>query len=181
MPGKRATSRVERAIMLLTAWKPDRMGAERARLLNKEQRRPFIVRDQRSEISQISCVLHRQLNGKNPSRYLRGSRPLKGTALRAGPAGYTPAKWGTCPEGGQLPRPRPFLQRGVERRCPLLVPPAFSHLPAPSPPPERKVSVSGCLGDGPLPFGIMAALSSHGVRAGFPNSRARSVHDGWMD
>jgi len=39
MPGKRATSRVERAIMLLTVLKPDRMGAERARLLNKEQRR----------------------------------------------------------------------------------------------------------------------------------------------
>ena len=33
MPGKRAASRVERAIMLLTALKPDRMGAERARLL----------------------------------------------------------------------------------------------------------------------------------------------------
>ena len=43
MPGKRATSRVERAIMLLTALKPDRMGAERARLLNKEQRGPFVV------------------------------------------------------------------------------------------------------------------------------------------
>ena len=71
MPGKRATSRVERAIMLLTALKPDRMGAERARLLNKEQRRPFVV----SQISQISCVLHHQLNGKSPSRYLRGSRP----------------------------------------------------------------------------------------------------------
>ena len=58
------------------------MGAERARLLNKEQRRPFVVR---------SGQLHHQLNGKNPSRYLRGSRPL----------GYTPAKWGTRPEGGQ--------------------------------------------------------------------------------
>ena len=43
MPGKRAASRVERAIMLLTALKPDRMGAERARLLNKEQRYPFVV------------------------------------------------------------------------------------------------------------------------------------------
>ena len=32
MPGKRATSRVERAIMLLTALKPGLMGAERARL-----------------------------------------------------------------------------------------------------------------------------------------------------
>ena len=35
MPGKRATSRVEREFVLLTALKPDRMGAERARLLNK--------------------------------------------------------------------------------------------------------------------------------------------------
>ena len=43
MPGERATSRVEQAIMLLTAPKPDRMGAERARLLKKEQRRPFFV------------------------------------------------------------------------------------------------------------------------------------------
>ena len=62
MPGKRATSRVERAIMLLTALKPDRMGAERAHLLNKEQRYPFVlsqIRDQRSD--QISCVLHHQL------------------------------------------------------------------------------------------------------------------------
>ena len=29
--------------MLLTALKPDRMGAERAHLLNKEQRYPFVV------------------------------------------------------------------------------------------------------------------------------------------
>ena len=43
MPGKRAASRVERAIMLFTALKPDRMGAERARLLNKEQRFPFVL------------------------------------------------------------------------------------------------------------------------------------------
>ena len=49
MPGKRATSPAERAIMLLTALKPDRMGAQRARLLNREQRRPFVLR---SEISQ---------------------------------------------------------------------------------------------------------------------------------
>ena len=83
MPGKRATSRVDRAIMLLTALKLDRMGAERARLLNKEQRRPFVLTQ--SVRDQISCVLHHQLNGKNTSRYLRGSRPLKGTALRAGP------------------------------------------------------------------------------------------------
>ena len=88
MPGKRATSRVERAIMLFTALKPDRMGAERALLLNKEQRRPFVV----TQISQIiSCVLHHQLNGINPSRYLRGSRPLKGTALRAGPRWLHPS------------------------------------------------------------------------------------------
>ena len=47
MPGKRATSRVEQAIMLLTALKPGRMGAERARLLNKEQRYLFSsLRDQ---------------------------------------------------------------------------------------------------------------------------------------
>jgi len=56
MPGKRATSRVERAIMLLAALKPDRMGAERARLLNKEQRYPSVV-SQRSEISQRSDFL----------------------------------------------------------------------------------------------------------------------------
>ena len=93
MPGKRATSRVERAIMLLTALKPDRMGAERARLLNKEQRRPFVVTQSeiRDQSEQISCVLHHQLNGKNPSRYLRGSRPLKGTALRAGPRWLHPS------------------------------------------------------------------------------------------
>ena len=93
MPGKRAASRVERAIMLLTALKPGRMGAERARLLNKEQRYPFVL-------SQISCILHHQLNGKNPSRYLHGSRPLKGTALRAGP----PFSWGVTsggPPGGR--------------------------------------------------------------------------------
>ena len=57
MPGKRATSCVERAIMLLTELKPDRMGAERARLLNKERRYPFVVTQ--SEIRfQISCVIH---------------------------------------------------------------------------------------------------------------------------
>ena len=50
MHGKRATSRVERAIMLLTALKPDRMGAEKACLLNKEQRRPFIVTHSLSQI-----------------------------------------------------------------------------------------------------------------------------------
>ena len=58
MPGKRGTSRVERAIILLTALKPDRMGAERARLLNKEQRYPFVV-SQISQIrDQISCITH---------------------------------------------------------------------------------------------------------------------------
>jgi len=76
--------------MLLTALKPDRMRAERARLLNKEQRYPFVV----SQISQRSDFLrntHHQLNGKNPSRYLRGSRPLKETALRAGPRWLHPS------------------------------------------------------------------------------------------
>ena len=91
MPGKRAASRVERAIMLLTASKPDRMGAERARLLNKEQRHPFVLSQIRSVRYQFSCVLHHQLNGKNPSRYLRESRPLKGTALRAGPRWLHPS------------------------------------------------------------------------------------------
>ena len=38
-----------------SALKPDRMGAERARLLNKEQRRPFIVRSV-SQIQIISCI-----------------------------------------------------------------------------------------------------------------------------
>ena len=94
MPGKRATSRVERAIMLLTALKPDRLGAERARLLNKEQRYPFVVSQSLTQsVSQVSVsqrsdflrITHHQLKGKNHSRYLRGSRPLKGTALRAGP------------------------------------------------------------------------------------------------
>ena len=81
--------------MLLTALKPDRMGAERARLLNKEQRHPFVVSQlltqsvsQRSDFLRIT---HHQLNGKNPSRYLRGSRPLKGTALRAGPRWLHPS------------------------------------------------------------------------------------------
>ena len=84
MPGKWATSRVERTIMLLTALKPDRMGAERARLLNKEQRYPFVLTD-------FLRTTHHQLNVKNPSRFLRGSRPLKGTALRAGPRWLHPS------------------------------------------------------------------------------------------
>ena len=60
MHGKRATSRVERAIMLLTALKPDRMSAVRARLLNKEQRYPFVVSQSltHSVRDQISCVIH---------------------------------------------------------------------------------------------------------------------------
>ena len=100
MPGKRATSRVKRAIMLLTALKPDRMGAERARLLNKEQRYPFCPHSlTHSEIrDQISCVIntHHKLNGKNPSRYLRvpsferdrppGGPPLVTPQLNGGPA-----------------------------------------------------------------------------------------------
>ena len=67
MPEKRATSRVERAIMLLTALKPDRMGAERARLLNKEQRHPFVLTHSltHSEIrSDFLRNTHHQLNGK---------------------------------------------------------------------------------------------------------------------
>ena len=54
--GTEAVARVERAIMFLTALKPDRMGAERARLLNKEQRRPFVVTQ--SVRDQISCVIY---------------------------------------------------------------------------------------------------------------------------
>ena len=57
MPEKRATSRVERAIMLSTAFKPDRMGAERARLLNKEQRRPSVVTSDQRSVSQRSGFL----------------------------------------------------------------------------------------------------------------------------
>ena len=113
MPGKRATSRVERAIVLLTALKPDQMGAERARLLNKEQRYPFVVSQSvthspshsLSQRSDFLRITHHQLNGKNTSRYLRGSRPLKGiysrylrgsrplkgTALRAGPRWLHPS------------------------------------------------------------------------------------------
>ena len=45
--------RVERAIMLLTALKPDRMGAERARLLKKEQRLPFVLTQSVRSVSQI--------------------------------------------------------------------------------------------------------------------------------
>ena len=63
MPGKRATSRVERAIMLLTALKPDRMGAERARLLNKEQRYRFVVSHSVSQRSDFLRIIQHQLNG----------------------------------------------------------------------------------------------------------------------
>ena len=73
----------------------ERMGAERARLLNKEQRYPFVVSQSVSQsVTQRSDFLritHHQLNGKNTSRYLRGSRPLKGTALRAGPRWLHPS------------------------------------------------------------------------------------------
>ena len=104
MPGKRATSRVERAIMLLTALKPDRMGAERARLLNKEQRYPSVVSQSVSQsVShsviryQISCVIHtptkRQksfaLSARVPS-FERdrppGGLPLVTPQLNGGPA-----------------------------------------------------------------------------------------------
>ena len=84
--------------MLLTALKPDRMGAERARLLNKEQRYPFVVSQSLTLLSQSVSqrsdflrITHHQLNGKNHSRYLRGSRTLKGTALRAGPRWLHPS------------------------------------------------------------------------------------------
>ena len=75
MPGKRATSRVERAIMLLTALKPARMGAERARLLNKEQRNPFVLTHSLRDLRSVRLDFLRitpPLNGRNPSRYLRG-------------------------------------------------------------------------------------------------------------
>jgi len=91
MPGKRATSRVERAIMLLTALKPDRMGAERARLL-KRNSATLLSSVSQSEIRFPAYDnTHHQLNGKNTLRYLRGSRPLKGTALRAGPRWLHPS------------------------------------------------------------------------------------------
>ena len=109
MPGKRATSRVERAIMLLTALKPDRMGAERAHLLNKEQRYPFVlsqIRDQRSD--QISCVLHHQLIKRQKPFALSARVPsFERDRPPGGPPLVTPqlnAKWGTRParpEGGQ--------------------------------------------------------------------------------
>ena len=95
MPGKRAASRVERAIMLLTALKPDRMGAERARLLNKEQRRPFVVRSvsQSDHFLRITPPTKRQksfaLSARVPS-FERdrppGGPPLVTPQLNGGPA-----------------------------------------------------------------------------------------------
>ena len=77
MPGKRATSRVERAFMLLTALKPDRMGAERARLLNKEQRYPFVVTQSVSQsVSQRSEI-------RFPAYYTPPTKRQKSFALSA--------------------------------------------------------------------------------------------------
>ena len=45
--------------MLLAALKPDRMGAERAHLLNREQRRPFVVTHSVSQ----SDFLHLEIAG----------------------------------------------------------------------------------------------------------------------
>ena len=53
-----------------------------------------------SEIrSDFLHITHHQLNVKNHSRYLRGSRPLKGTALRAGPRWLHPSLMGDPPGG----------------------------------------------------------------------------------
>ena len=70
-------------------------------ILNREQRRPFVLRfrPQSDHLLRITPLL---LNGKNNSRYLCGSRPLKGAALLVAPRWLHPAKWGTRPEGGQL-------------------------------------------------------------------------------
>jgi len=109
MPGMRATSRVERAIMLLTALKPDRMGAERARLPNKEQRRPFVVthsltqrseiRDQRSEI-------------RFPAYYTPPTKRQKSLALSA----RVPSFERDGPPGGP-PLVTPQLNGGPARRA----------------------------------------------------------------
>ena len=56
-------------------------------ILNKEQRHPFVL----SQISQIFLRITTPTKRQNPSRYLRGSRPLKGTALRAGPRWLHPS------------------------------------------------------------------------------------------
>ena len=86
MPGKRATSRVERAIMLLTALKLDRMGAERALLLNREQRRPFVVtqisqsnnRPTRNNATLLSSVSHSLTHSLTQrSGFLRITPPTK--------------------------------------------------------------------------------------------------------
>ena len=92
MPGKRATSRVERAIMLLTALKPGLMGAERARLLKKEQRYPFVLTHSVSQSDQRSDFLRNTPTKRQKSFALSArSRPLKGTALRAGPRWLRPS------------------------------------------------------------------------------------------
>ena len=141
MPGKRATSRVERAIMLLTALKPDRMDAERARLLNKEQRRPFIfthsLRDQsvRSDFLRITPPTKRQksfaLSARVPS-FERdrppGGPPLVTPQLNGGPARRAVKNTGALvcrgiehpltPESGrshetQAKQPDPICRRGI--------------------------------------------------------------------
>ena len=103
MPGKRATSRVERAIILLTALKPDRMGAERARLLNKDQRYPFVLRDQRSDFLRITPPTKRQksfaLSARVPS--FERDRPPGGSPLVVTRESYSPTKRETSLEGGQ--------------------------------------------------------------------------------
>ena len=104
MPGKRATSRVERAIMLLTALKPGRMGAERARLLNKEQRCPFVVRDQSDQSDFLRIIPTKRqksfaLSARVPSferdRPL-GGPPLVTPQLNGGPARRAVYKFHFC-------------------------------------------------------------------------------------
>jgi len=68
----------------------------------------FCTHSVRSVSQIISCFLH-QLNGKNPSRYLRGSCPLKGTALRAGP----PFSWGVTSD--QRGPARRAVKKGIKR------------------------------------------------------------------
>ena len=99
MPGKRATSRVERAIVLLTALKPDRMGAERARLLNKEQRYPFVVSQSVTEI-------------RFPAYYTPPTKRQKTFALSA----LVPSFERDRPPGGP-PLVTPQLNGGPARRA----------------------------------------------------------------
>ena len=61
---------------------PHRTGAERGCGLNKEQRYPFVLTH---SVRPFPAYYTTILNGENPSRFLCGSRPLKGTALRAAP------------------------------------------------------------------------------------------------